>query len=403
MFETLPVAPPDSILGLSDEFQKDTRKEKVNLTVGVFKDDLGQTPVLASVKAAEAKILDSEKSKGYLGIEGLVAYNTAVTQLALGKLFPSERVATLQSPGGTGALRIAGDVAANFSMTKRIWVSDPTWANHTAIFTAAGLEVKVYPYLSSDRVSADIEATIEHLEKHAQVGDLICLHACCHNPTGIDPSGVQWESLATSISKLRMIPLIDFAYQGFGDGLPNDRFAVEHLLSMCPEAIVCASFSKNFGLYSERTGAAMFICADEAAAIATLSQAKQVVRSNYSNPPRHGAAIVAEILNDVELCEQWQGEVDAMRSRIDRMRKSFVAGMSESGCDQDFSFLNKQKGMFSYSGLSKDHAAWLKTNRAIYILGTGRINVAGMSDKTMDYLCTSLAQCIADVSQPSTK
>lgn len=397
MFESLPVAPPDSILGLAEEFQKDPRTNKVNLTVGVFKDDKGQTPVLASVKAAEAKILSNEKSKGYLGIDGLGTYTNLITSLVLGESFPAERVATIQSPGGTGALRIASDVLSKFAPSKRIWISDPTWANHKSIFETAGLDAQTHPYLSDDRVSADVDAMVSFLKNNASRGDIICLHACCHNPTGIDPTTEQWKSIAAAIGDIGMIPLVDFAYQGFGDGLKQDQVGLNTVLDACDDAVVCASFSKNFGLYSERVGAVMFICRDKAAAEATISQGKVVVRSNYSNPPRHGAAIVAEILADPALKQQWTQEVDAMRDRIDRMRKSFIQTMHKKDSGNDFSFLNSQKGMFSYSGLNQKHAAWLKQNKAIYILGTGRINVAGMADDTMNYLCDSLTTCLKEV------
>ncbi len=397
MFETLPVAPPDSILGLSEEFQKDPRTNKVNLTVGVFKDDKGQTPVLQSVKDAEAKLLANEKTKGYLGIDGLASYTKLVRELVIGSSVAAERVATIQSPGGTGALRIASDVLSKFSPSKRIWISDPTWANHRSIFETSGLNVQTHPYLGADRISADVDQMVSFLKNNASRGDMICLHACCHNPTGIDPSHEQWSIIADTVAEIGMIPFVDFAYQGFGDGLDQDRFGLNLLLERSDEAIICASFSKNFGLYSERIGAAMFICKDAPSAEATLSQGKVVVRANYSNPPRHGAAIVAEILADTKLKAVWTGEVDAMRGRIDKMRTSFINRMQATKCGRDFSFLLKQKGMFSYSGLNQKHAAWLKDNKAIYILGTGRINVAGMADETMDYLCDSIRDCLAEV------
>ena len=397
MFESLPLAPPDSILGLSEEFQKDARPEKVNLTVGVFKTDGGQTPVLDSVKAAEERLLSSEKTKGYLGIEGMNSYLAAVNRLVLGESFDASSVAAVQSPGGTGALRIAADLLAKFSPSKRIWVSDPTWANHTAIFKTAGLDVHVYPYVAADGASGDIAGMLSQLRNSASRGDLLCLHACCHNPTGIDPSSSEWDTIAEVIRDIGLFPLVDFAYQGFGDGLEADREPLQKVLAAADESIVCASFSKNFGLYSERTGAVLFVGQDAASAELTLSQAKSIVRTNYSNPPRHGAAIVSEILNDPKLTEQWRGEVDAMRGRIDRMRDLFVRGMEATDAEVDFSFLRTQKGMFSYTGLTPQHAAWLKQNKAVYILGTGRINVAGMSTQTMDYLCESLAQCIRSV------
>jgi aspartate aminotransferase len=394
MFQSLPLAPPDSILGLTDVFNKDPRSEKVNLTVGVYKDETGQTPILQTVKLAESKLLAQEKSKGYLGIEGHPEYLKLVSELALKGAVDLDRVSAAQTPGGTGALRVGAEMISTHFPGSRIWVSNPTWANHNSIFAASKLQVETYPYLSSDKTSLGFSEMIDHLTQHGRAGDFVCLHACCHNPTGIDPSAENWSTIASLLKEKRMIPFIDYAYQGFGDGIAEDGLGIRTLLQHNPEAVLCSSYSKNFGLYSERVGAVMVINESASGKEATLSQLKQTVRSNYSNPPRHGAATVAVILGDAELRKAWEGEVDAMRSRIASMRQQFVEGMKAVNSIRDFSFLLAQKGMFSYTGLTPMQADWLKKERAIYLVGTGRINVAGISPSNLPRLCQSISDCL---------
>ena len=394
MFQSLPTAPPDSILGLADVFQKDPRDNKINLTVGVYRDEQGQTPILASVKEAERRLLVEEKSKGYLGIDGHPDYIRLVVDLALHGVVDSSRVAAVQSPGGTGALRIGAETVGKFFPSSRIWVSNPTWANHNSIFAAGGLGVETYPYLANDKTSFDIDGMLAHLETHGHAADLVCLHACCHNPTGIDPRPEDWVKIAELMKRKKMIPFIDYAYQGFGDGLHEDSLGLRTILTANPEVVICTSYSKNFGLYSERVGAMMVVHENVSSVAATLSQLKQTVRANYSNPPRHGAATVAMILGDKKLRSDWETEVTAMRDRISKMRTSFVEGMSKTNATRDFRFLLKQKGMFSYTGLTPMQADWLKTERAIYLVGTGRINVAGISESSLAFLCESIADCL---------
>jgi aspartate aminotransferase len=394
MFEYLPIAPPDSILGLSDAFAKDPRPGKINLTVGVYKTEEGSTPILATVKKAEVKLLNTENTKGYMPIEGHLEYLKAVVGLVFSDQLDHGRVAAAQTPGGTGALRVGADTVARHFPGTRIWLSNPTWANHGSIFQAAGLETPVYTYLSADKTSLDFSGMLEHLERDGRPGDLVCLHACCHNPTGIDPTLEQWSQISDLLARKKMIPFVDFAYQGFGDGLMDDAKPLYALLAKNPEVIVCSSFSKNFGLYSERVGAVMLVSADASRTEAALSQIRQSIRCNYSNPPRHGASTVAIILNDATLRTEWNAEVDAMRNRISQMRSMFIEGMKKTGIDRDFTFLQRQKGMFSYSGLNSMQADWLKNERGIYIVGTGRINVAGMAPQTMETLCHSIADCI---------
>ncbi len=395
MFQHLPTAPPDSILGLADVFNKDPRQNKVNLTVGVYRDEQGRTPILESVKEAERRLITDEKSKTYLGIDGHPEYLNSVVDLVIGPAVEKNRVAVVQSPGGTGALRIGAETVGKFFGNARAWVSNPTWANHNSIFEAAGLKVETHPYLGADKTSFDLNAMLSHLDQYGREDDLVCLHACCHNPTGIDPTVADWTKISQLMQKKRMIPFIDYAYQGFGEGLTEDGVGLRELLKLNPEAFICASFSKNFGLYSERVGAVFAISEQATSTDAMLSQLKQTVRANYSNPPRHGASTVAIILNDPQLRKQWEGEVATMRNRISEMRTKFVEGMSATKTKRDFRFLLSQKGMFSYTGLNPMQADWLKKEKAIYLVGTGRINVAGISNATLGYLCDSIAECLA--------
>ncbi len=390
MFENFSLAPPDPILGLNAVFEKDPRPFKLNLTVGVFKDDQGRTPILESVRQAEAKIFQTQKTKGYLPIEGGKDFTDQVNRLILGEGFEFGRVATAHTPGGTGALRAAADTLTKVMPGRRFWVSNPTWANHNAVFQAAGFPVLSYAYLDAAKTGLDFDGLIRQLEQEGQPGDAVCLHACCHNPTGIDPTPAQWGAISELLAKKRMLPFIDFAYQGFGDGLEADAKPISILLKDHSELVICGSFSKNFGLYSERVGALLMISADSKITESVLSQMRVAIRCNYSNPPRHGEAIVATILGDPQLSKLWRSEVDAMRKRISEMRVGFIEGMKKRG--KDFSFLASQKGMFSYTGLNAMQADWLKQEKGIYIVGTGRINVAGLTSDTLESVCDAVAQ-----------
>ncbi len=398
MFESLAAAPPDPILGLGEAFQKDPRTGKINLTIGVYQDDQGRTCILDTVKKAEARLLTSETTKGYLGIDGLKEFDRLAAELALGGLCSLDHVATVQTPGGTGALRVAADCLAVHYPKMRVWFSNPTWPNHLGIYQRAGLETKVYPYLSADKTNLDMSALMDTLERDARAGDAIVLHACCHNPTGIDPTEEQWSDIAELTAQRGILPILDFAYQGFGDGPSEDQVGLRHIAKQHSEYFVCSSFSKNFGLYSERVGALMGVTKSREHADRLLSQLKQSVRVNYSNPPRHGAAVVATILGDEGLKQEWLVELTAMRNRIHAMRRAFVDGMKAAGCETDFSFLMNQKGMFSYSGLTPMQVDWLKSNKAIYMVGTGRMNVAGMTSSNLPILCSAIAQALAESS-----
>ncbi len=389
---SIATAPPDAILGLTEAFLADPNPDKMNLSVGVYKDASGQTPVLRCVKEAERRLLENEATKGYLAIDGLHDYRDHVRSLVFNGKVDASRIAIVQTPGGTGALRIAADFLVTQLSPIRIWMSSPTWANHPAVFAAAGLPAETYRYLNADRTSLDFESMIEDLRQKTSAGDTVLLHACCHNPTGIDPTAEQWKEIAAVLAEKQLLPLIDFAYQGFGDGLDEDATGLRTILATVDEAIICNSFSKNFGLYSERVGAVSVVAADADAANASLSQLKTVVRSNYSNPPRHGAAIVATVLDDDTLSGMWKQELAEMRERITRLRRQFVETMKTRG--HDFAFLLPQRGMFSFSGLTAMQVDELKSKHGIYIVGSGRINVAGMNEDKMDQLCDAVASVL---------
>lgn len=396
MFSTIQKAPPDPILGITEAFQKDPRSTKINLSVGVFKDESGQTPVLECVKRAEKILLETEKNKLYRPIEGDPVYDRGVRELLFGR--DAARVndgtaVTCHTPGGTGALRLAADFLSQKAGAKRIWVSDPTWENHKQIFSAVGMEVLTYRYFDAQQNALDL-AGLKSSLAGAQPGDVVLLHACCHNPSGVDPSADEWAQIAELVKARGALPLVDFAYQGFGDGLVEDTVGLKKLLEQVDEALICSSFSKNFSLYNERTGALTAVArtADEGAAI--LSQLKVCARVNYSNPPAHGGAIIATILTNPELTALWEQELTAMRTRIAEMRSAFVEGLKKAGATRDYSFITRQKGMFSFSGLNKDQVERLKAEYGIYIVGSGRINVAGMNRATMDSLCQAIVSVL---------
>ncbi|HZN32830.1 MAG TPA: amino acid aminotransferase [Pirellulaceae bacterium] len=394
MLSNLPQAPPDAILGLNEAFKLDPNPRKINLSAGVYKDEQGNTPILACVKEAERRLFASEKSKGYLSIEGHPQYASRVQELLFGtghEVLQSQRAVTAQTPGGTGSLRVAADFLRKHFPQAKVWVSTPTWANHAAIFQAAGQTVSTYPYIDKEGRRLDFPAMLAAL-RQAPAGDIVLLHACCHNPTGIDPTPTQWLAIAAVLRERGLLPLVDFAYQGFGDGLAEDAVGLAALAQPGQELLVCSSFSKNFGLYGERVGALSVVAADSAAAQRALSQVRVAIRTNYSNPPTHGAAIVAEVLGDAALRKSWEQELAAMRSRIHQMRKLFVETMKQKAPKHDFSFLAEQRGMFSFSGLTSMQVDELRSKHAVYVVGSGgRINVAGMTRENLDPLCTAIA------------
>ena len=392
MFENVQTAPPDAILGLTEAFKADTNPDKINLSVGVYQDADGKTPIFEVVKAAEKKRIADETNKAYMPMTGDPTYAKLVQQMILGEKHPiigAGRAVTAHCPGGTGALRVAGDYLHKLHPGAKIWLSNPTWANHAGIFTAAGMETDKYAYRDPKTNGLDFGAMIESLKK-IPAGDVALLHACCHNPTGIDPTPEQWSEIGDVLRAGGVLPLVDFAYQGLGDGLEEDATGLRTLCGKVDELIVSSSFSKNFGLYRERTGAITMIGANAEQAARVLSQLKLVIRTNYSNPPAHGAAIVVNVLGSPTLKAAWEKEVAVMRDRINGMRRLLVDTLEAKGVTQDFSFIPKQRGMFSFSGLTEDQVDQLREKYSIYIVRSGRINVAGMNEKNMDRLCEAI-------------
>ncbi len=396
MFEQVSLAPPDAIFGLSEAFKKDPNPDKINLGAGVYKDEEGRTPVLASVKEAEARILKRESSKVYLPIDGAPEYGEAVQDLILGRENPAvenRRAVTAHGPGGTGALRVAGELLKRVRPTATVWLSAPTWPNHPQILDAVGLETATYPYFDRQSNGLDFSGMIDALSK-AAANDVVLLHGCCHNPSGVDPTPEQWARIGEVLRERQAMPLLDFAYQGFASGIREDAMGIRTLCEHLPELIICNSFSKNLGLYNERVGALTVVAASEERALAVRSQVKSLIRANYSNPPVHGSAIVTTILGDAELRSRWQQELTLMRERIHAVRRRFASeldtrGVKLSPAGNDF--IVKQEGMFSFSGLDREQVAKLRAEHAIYIVGSGRLNVAGMTENNLPRLCDAIA------------
>jgi aspartate/tyrosine/aromatic aminotransferase len=395
MLESIESAPKDAILGLTEAFKADPRTDKINLSVGVYQDETGKTPLLSCVRAAEHRLADSTTTKSYLPISGLGDYCQAVAELAFGagsEPIVGRRVAWAQTPGGTGALRVAADfVHANLPKAT-VWLSDPTWPNHPQIFAAAGVPTKIYPYFDAQGNRLNLEAMLGAIDKMAP-GDVILLHGCCHNPTGIDPTADQWKQIAEAVDRRGLLPLVDFAYQGFAEGIQEDAAGLAAFCRSGAELLACSSFSKNFSLYRERVGALFALAPTAAAATAVQTQIDKAIRANYSNPPGHGAEIVSTILADAALRQQWEGEVAAMRNRINGMRTALVEALAAHGVPGDYSFIKRQRGMFSFSGLGKNEVEALREKFGVYIVGSGRINVAGLTTKNVD----RVAECIKAV------
>ncbi len=398
MFESIQAAPVDPILGLTDAYKADPNPEKINLGVGVYQDESGVTPVLPSVVEATKRVVAAETTKSYLPIPGAPEYGAAVQRLLFGdghEIIDSGRAATSHTPGGTGALRIVGDFLKQNLPAATVWLTDPTWANHPAIFASAGVSTKTLPYFDAATNGLAFDAFLAAL-KGVPAGDVVLLHGCCHNPSGIDPTPEQWKQIADVVAERGLLPVLDFAYQGFGDGIDADADGLREFCRPGAELIVCGSFSKNFGLYRERVGAVTFVAAEAARSATVQSQVKRTIRTIYSNPPAHGAALVTTILEDPSLTTQWESEVAQMRDRINGMRTLLVeklaAAFAEGGVAAgDYSFIQRQRGMFSFSGLTKDQVAKLRDEHSIYLVGSGRINVAGISPKNIDRFCAAIA------------
>lgn len=399
MFENTSTAPPDAIFGLAAAFKQDPNPDKINLGIGIYRDNEGQTPVMRAVHLAEQRIWSRELSKSYLPIEGNHAYSAAVQRLLLGadhQILEEGRLTTAQTPGGTGAISVAADFLNRLRPAATAWISDPTWVNHKSIFSAVGTPVSTYPYLDSTRRRLDFDSLIEGLQQIAP-GDIVVLHGCCHNPSGVDPEPAQWDRIGEVLRQRGALPLIDFAYQGFGNGLVEDRRAVEILASHVPELVICNSFSKNFALYNERIGALTVVTPSASAAEAVLTQLRVSIRVSYSNPPAHGASIVEEILRDAELERVWRHELEAMRARIRDMRTLFVDGLDsrglEIGARPNKDFL-AHHGMFSFTGLAASQIEALRADHSIYMLGSSRVNFAGLTTDTVPIVCDAIASVL---------
>jgi aspartate aminotransferase len=396
MFQSLKSLPPDPILGLTAAFKQENNPNKVDLGIGVYKDEKGNTPVMTAVKQAEQAILNSQLTKAYLGPMGSPEYNSAIAKLILGKdLLDSlgGRRVTIQTPGGCGGLRIAAEFIYTANANAKIWVSDPTWANHKPIIGSAGLEFKSYPYYNYETNSVNFEGMMEAL-KTASKGDVVLLHGCCHNPSGADLSIEQWEIIKNSALAQGFTVFIDLAYQGMGTGLNEDVYGVRLLAEALPELVVVSSCSKNFGLYRERTGAVTLICESEKACVASSTLLASAARSNYSMPPDHGAAIVKLILKSPELYSVWEDELTEVRNRINSLRFVFAEKLNGSKIPRDFSFIKNEKGMFSFLGASANQIQELINSYGIYLVNSSRINVASINDSNIDYLIDSITEVL---------
>lgn len=395
MFSQLQPRPADPILGLTVKFAADTNPLKIDLGAGIYKDEAGNTPVLACVKEAEQFRVDNELTKSYINSMGSGLFNEKITELMLGqhRVISENRIRTLSTPGGTGALRTAGEFINTCRPGATIWVSNPTWANHLGVFTAAGLTVKTYPYYDYDNNCLDFEAMLAAL-KNIPKEDAVLFHACCHNPSGMDLNQDQWLQVAMLTKEIGFTPVLDMAYQGFGTGLEEDAYGLRLMADVVDRMIICGSCSKNFGLYRERIGACSVISATASESQIVASILPAIVRVNYSMPPAHGAAIVETILNSSELTQQWHVELAEMRNRINGMRQLLVDKLVANGVTQDFSFITRQNGMFSFLGINKDQVERLQTESSIYIVGSSRISIAGISPSNVDYLAQSIAKVL---------
>jgi aspartate/tyrosine/aromatic aminotransferase len=396
VFDHITPAAPDAILGLTEAFRKDSNPKKINLGVGVYMDDQGRTPILASVKLAEQAMLRVENTKSYLPISGSPDYGACVQELLMGKdprAADSARARTAQTPGGTGGLRVGADLLRRFLPGATVWLSAPTWPNHRGVFSAAGFPIQEYPYYDAASRGLASDALLDALRK-IPADDIVVLHVCCHNPTGVDLSREQWHAVAEIARERGWIPFLDFAYQGLGEGLEEDRAGVAAVLSAGVDFLAAGSFSKNFGLYNERVGALTVVARDSDAAEAAFSHVKTAVRVLYSNPPSHGGTIVSTILKDRDLRRLWENELASMRRRIATVRAQLAEQLGRGQSKVDFSFITRQHGMFSFSGLTDSQVAFLRERKGIYLVAGGRMNVAGINSKNIEYLCQSVVESL---------
>ncbi|MEO9102750.1 MAG: amino acid aminotransferase [Burkholderiaceae bacterium] len=396
LFNTVEMAPRDPILGINEQFAADLRPNKVNLGVGVYFDDEGRLPLLDCVRQAEHFMMEAPKARGYLPIDGMAAYDNAVRNLVFGgasEPVASGRVAVVQGLGGTGGLKIGADFLKRLNPDAKVLISDPSWENHRALFTQAGFTVETYPYYDAPHRAIDFDGMLSALA-NAPAGTIAVLHACCHNPTGYDLTPDQWDQVVDVVKQHRLVPFLDMAYQGFSQGISDDGLAVHKFVAAGLECFVATSFSKSFSLYGERVGALSVLCADKEQASRVLSQLKVMIRTNYSNPPIHGAMVVAMVLDTPKLRALWEQELAQMRDRIKSMRQRFVDGLKAAGVVQDMSFITGQVGMFSYSGLSREQMVRLREDFAVYGTDSGRMCVAALNSHNVDHVSDAVAQVL---------
>jgi len=396
LFDRVELAPRDPILGLNEAFAADARTNKVNLGVGVYCDDNGKIPLLRAVRDAEKARIEAAQPRGYLPIDGIAAYDADVQQMLFGRdaaLVSSGRVVTAQALGGTGALKIGADLLKRISPHAKVLISTPSWENHRALFEGAGFVVEQYPYYDPATQGLDF-AGMKTVIAAAAPETIVVLHACCHNPTGVDLTETQWRELLPIVADRKLTPFLDIAYQGFGDGIDADAAAVRLFTDAGLTCFIASSFSKSFSLYGERVGALTIVTGSKDEAARVLSQLKRTIRTNYSNPPTHGGALVAAVLGSAQLRKAWEQELGEMRDRIKQMRQRLVDGLRAQGVKRDFSFILRQRGMFSYTGLSAAQVERLRGEFGIYAVSTGRICVAALNSKNIDYVCASIASVL---------
>ena len=397
LFSVVEMAPRDPILGLNEQFNADPNPAKVNLGVGVYFDDKGKLPLLECVQAAEKTMMEAPKARGYLPIDGIAAYDKAVQGLVFGAdsaAVKAGRIATAQAVGGTGGLKIGADLLKRFNADATVLISDPSWENHRALFEGAGFPVEQYPYYDAAQRGIDFDGMLTALDK-AAAGTIVVLHACCHNPTGYDITVDQWTEVIATVKSRGLVPFLDMAYQGFGEGIAEDGAVVGMFMTAGLDFLVATSFSKSFSLYGERVGALSIVCESQDEAARVLSQLKRVIRTNYSNPPTHGAQVVALVLTTPALRVLWEGELAGMRVRIKEMRVALRVKLEAAGLKQDFSFITRQKGMFSYSGLNKPQMERLRSQFGIYGVDSGRICVAALNTQNIDATVAAIAEVSA--------
>lgn len=396
MFQSLSALPADPILGLNQVFQQDQNPHKINLSIGVYQDANGGTPIFSAVKKAEQQLFESEKTKSYIPQAGDPSFNTGITRLVLGNELYSElgdRVSTVMTPGGCGALRMIAELLVAASESKQVWVSDPTWANHYPLLQSAGLSLATYTYYNSSTNQIDFAGMLDSLGDIPK-GDVVLLHGCCHNPTGADLTPSQWDQVIDILEQRELLPFIDVAYQGFGDGLEEDAYGIRTAIKRLPEVLIATSCSKNFGLYRERTGAAIVVSQSSKAANAAGSHIMSAARRSYSMSPYHGGGLAGIVLNDPDLYAEWKDELEQLRNRMNSLRGQLASGLNDAQSKIDFNFVAASKGMFCYLGIPREDVLTLRSEFAIYLLESTRINIAGLSERNLPVVVERVAEVI---------